>query len=82
MKVFCKDCKWFSRQEGAYALCPTDFCKAPTGDTIKSYVYGDSPERVNLTPKNSNYPNKDGDCKLYKNKWSWLKFLSGGHGCP
>lgn len=66
MKVYCKNCRYF-----VFA----DFCHAPTGMIIDNYIYGKYKERLLKTIYDKEYPNRNGDCNLYKRKWwkFWIK---------
>lgn len=63
--VYCKDCRYFYYSTWGIR------CQAPTGKIIKDYVFGDYPERLDLSIFSKNYPNKGetNGCTYYKRIW-------------
>jgi len=63
-KVYCKNCKWFQSNDWG-----TDKCKRETGKYIENNITGDYKEIIKIKATSRNYPNKNGDCEFYKQKW-------------
>jgi hypothetical protein len=63
-KVYCKNCKWFKRDEWN-----SDRCKRETGVYLENNITGDYKEIITIKVASRNYPNKNGDCEFYLRHW-------------